>query len=316
MKQAIINQIKASHGIILGAHANPDGDAVGALIGMATLCGFLHIPYQILLEKIPSDFSELLSEVEVSSEPTIPYDTFISVDCGDQGRLGIYEKAFESAVHTINIDHHSTNTYFAELNEVRIVAATCELVYELIAFAGCPLTPHLAASLYTGILTDTGGFMHSSTTPATHEIVAQLLTCPFDFTKVYYEQMYAMSERAVRMESIAVGHMKKLDRLPCYMAHVTLEEMATVGADKEDLGSIVSKIKNIRGCELAVFLYPLDDSHFKASFRSNAPIDVAKLASYFNGGGHVRAAGATLCGSLETVYGQIEEAIKELIMKG
>ena len=316
MKQAIINQIKASHGIILGAHANPDGDAVGALIGMATLCDFLHMPYQILLEKVPTDFSGLLSEVVVASKPTIAYDTFISVDCGDKGRLGIYENAFDSAVHTINIDHHSTNTYFAELNEVRSCAASCELIFELIEFARCPLTPHLAASLYTGLLTDTGGFMHASTTPSTHEVVAKLLACPFDFTKVYYEQMYATSERAVRMESIAISHMKKLENIPCYMAYVTLEEMEMVGAGKEELGNIVSKIKNIRGCEIAVFLYPLDDSHYKVSFRSNAPFDVASLASIFGGGGHVRAAGATLGGSLEVVYAQIEDAVKALIMKG
>lgn len=316
MKQAIINQIKASHGIVLGAHTNPDGDAVGALIGMATLCGFLHIPHQILMEKIPSDFEHLLADMNVSSEVTLPFDTFISVDCGDEGRLGIYEEAFHKAVHTINIDHHRTNTYFAELNDVKEVAASCELVYELITLADCPLTPHLASSLYTGILTDTGGFMHSSTTPATHEIAARLLECPFDFTKLYYEQIYARSEVAVRMEAVAIGHLEKMVQYPFYLAYVTAEEMAQYEATKEDLGGIINRIKNIRGCEVAVFFYPVSDTQYKVSFRSNPPVDVAELASRFGGGGHIRAAGATMEGSLEQVMEQVKEALRSAVMKG
>ena len=313
MKQAIINQIKASKGIVIGAHTNPDGDAVGALIGMATLCGFLHIPYQILIEKVPERFTAVFEGINYDSKPTIEYDTFISVDCGDEKRLGEFEEAFEKAVHTINIDHHGTNTYFAELNEVKVVASSCEIVYEILMKAECPLTPKLAASLYTGILTDTGGFMHSSTTAKTHEIVMQLMAIPFDFTKIYYEQMYAQTEIAVKMEGIAISHLERMTQFPSYITYVTADEMAEVGATKEDLGSIVSKVKNIRGCEVAVFIYPLDEMHYKVSFRSNPPVDVAALASHFGGGGHIRAAGATIEGSLDEVIDMIKEALRDTV---
>ena len=321
MKETIINQIKSAKGIVLGAHTNPDGDAMGALVGMATLCGFLHIPHQILLEKIPQDFEDLLVGMPVSLETTIDYDTFISVDCGDIERLGKFQEDFHKADVTINIDHHGTNTFFAQYNEVqRNAAASCEVVYDLICLAGCPLTEPLARSLYTGILTDTGGFMHSSTSARTHEIVAKLMQIPFPFTKIYYKHLYEQSKTAVLMEAIAIGHMQQLWDKPYYITFVTLEEMAQKGATKEDLGGIVSHIKNIKGCDLATFIYPLDENHYKVSFRSNPPYDVAQLASQLGGGGHMRAAGATVEGNFEEVMNRIQEALRQVpldeMMKG
>ncbi len=313
MKETILSQIKSAKGIMLGAHTNPDGDAMGALVGMATLCGFLHIPYQILLEKIPQDFEDLLENSSFSLEPTLDYDTFICVDCGDKGRLGKFEGCFEKASVTINIDHHGTNTYFAQYNEVqKNASASCEIVYDFITLAKCPLTEGLARSLYTGILTDTGGFMHSSTTSRTHEIVAELMRVPFPFTKIYYKHLYEKSKISALMEAIAMGHMKQLWDKPYYMTYVTLEEMQAQGAGKEDLGAIVSSVKNIKGCDLAVFIYPIDDNHFKVSFRSNPPYDVAALAARFGGGGHIRAAGVTIEGHFEEVMGIMEQALKQV----
>ncbi|MBP3889168.1 MAG: bifunctional oligoribonuclease/PAP phosphatase NrnA [Cellulosilyticum sp.] len=313
MKDTILSQIKSAKGIILGAHTNPDGDAVGALVGMATLCGFLHIPHQILLEKIPHEFEDLLENMPVAHEASISYDTFISVDCGDLERLGKFQKDFEKAEVTINIDHHGTNTFFAQYNEVqRNASATCEIVYDLICLADCPLTEVLARSLYTGILTDTGGFMHSSTTPRTHEIVAGLMRIPFPFTKVYYKHLYEKSKTATMMEAIAMSHMEQLWDKPYYMTYVTAQEMAIQDATKEDLGAIVSSVKNIKGCDLAIFMYPLDETHYKVSFRSNPPYDVAALSVGLGGGGHIRAAGATIEGHFEEAVARIHEALKQV----
>lgn len=313
MKLTILKQVKAAKGIMLGAHTNPDGDAMGSLVGMATLCGFLHIPYQILLEKIPRDFEDLLEHVEVSFEPTIEYDTFVSVDCGDVDRLGLFKESFEKAQTTINIDHHGTNTFFATYNEVqKNASATCEIIYDLITLAECPLTESLARSLYTGILTDTGGFMHSSTTPRTHEIISQIMKVPFPFTKIYYKHMYEKTKTTAMMEAVAMTHMKQLWDKPYYMTYVTLEEMEMQGATKEDLGSIVSHIKNIKGCDLAIFVYPQDANHYKASFRSNPPYDVSSLAASLGGGGHIRAAGVTVEGHFEEVMDILEEALRQV----
>lgn len=313
MKETIINQIREAKGIILGAHTNPDGDAVGALVGMATLCGFLHIPYQIVVEKIPQDFEDLLQGMNVSTEATLAHDTFISVDCGDAGRLGKFQEVFDQADITINIDHHGTNTFFAQYNEVqKQAAASCEIIYEIIKLARCPLTESLVRSLYTGILTDTGGFMHSSTSAHTHEIVAELMKVPFPFTKIYYKNMYEKSKCAAQMEAIAIARMEQLWDKPYYLTYVTTEEMQQHEVGKEDLGGIVSSLKNIKGCDLAIFIYPLDELHCKVSFRSNPPYDVASLAAQFGGGGHIRAAGATLDGTIKSSVDSIKQALKQV----
>lgn len=312
MNQAIIDQIKIAQGIVLGAHTNPDGDAVGALVGMASLCRFLQVPYQILLEKIPTAFENLLEGIVVSEEATIPFDTFICVDCGDTRRLGHYESLFHEAQTTINIDHHATNQGFGTLDLVKThAAASCEIVYEIIKAAGCPIDADLARALYTGLLTDTGGFMHTSTTSHTLRVVADLLEVSFDFNQIYYKQLYEQTEVALLMEGVAINHLEKLAQKPFYMTYVTQEEMIAKGAKQEDLGAIVSQIKNIQGCEVAAFLYPLDEAHIKVSFRSNAPYDVAALASQIGGGGHVRAAGATLTASMQ----EAQQIIKMMLEK-
>ena len=310
MKNKIINAIKVSKGIILGAHINPDGDAVGALVGMATLCGFLHIPYQVMLEKKPEKFNEILEGIEISNTATIDYDTFISVDCGDIDRLGKYKGLFNEAQVTINIDHHETNTFFGDLNEVQIDASSsCEVVYELIEVAHAPLTETLVSALYTGIITDTGGFMHTCTRARTHQIVAELLKVPFDFTKIYYNHLVAKSEISMVMEAVAISHLTKLNHKGMYLTYITVEEMQEKGATIEDLENIVSQVKNIKGCEVAIFIYPIEEGKYKVSFRSNAPYNVAQFATTFGGGGHVRAAGATLSGTLEQVIGHVKSTL-------
>lgn len=313
MKASIINQMKASKGIMIGVHMHSDGDAIGAIVGMAALCAFLSIPYQILLETIPRDFEELLHDLPVSSKATIAYDTFICLDCGDAERLGVFEETFRKAETTINIDHHETNTLFAQYNEVqKNAAASCEIVYEIIRLAECPLTERLAESLYVGILTDTGGFMHSNTTSKTHEVVAELMQVSFPFTKIYSKYLYEKPKTAALMEAQAILRMEQLCNKPYYFTYVTEAEMRKVGALKEDLGGIVSRIKEIRGCDLAIFLYPLDDTHYKVSFRSNPPYDVARLAMQFGGGGHVRAAGATLEGDFEEIVAKLRQTLCQI----
>ncbi len=308
MKEKIVEVLKLSKGVVLGAHVNPDGDAIGALVGMGHLCAFLSIPYTILLDSVPKVYQKLLDGVCVSDKISYPYDTFVSLDCGDIERLGKFAIYFKEAKTTINIDHHVTNSRFATYNEICPEASSsCEVVFDLIKVANCPLTLSIATSLYTGIVTDTGGFMHSCTSPHTHQVASELLAFDYDFSTLYYSLLYERTEVEAKIEAVAILNASRYEQM--VITYVTQEEMDRFGATKEDLSSIVSAIKAIKGCELAVFIYPIGVDVYKVSFRSNPPIDVAMLASKFNGGGHVRAAGATLYGSLENVQSQIEEAI-------
>ena len=314
MQKKIIDAIKKANGIMLGAHVNPDGDAIGSLVGMATLCGFLHIPYTVLLEVVPTSFEDLLESIHVANQVDQTYDTFIALDCGDASRLGIYEEVLKKATTTICIDHHMTNMGYGDYNLIRSEASsTCEIMTELISEAGCPLTPALARALYTGIVTDTAGFMHDCTSSNTHKMAAKLLSVPFDFTSVCYHMLYETSEAAARLQAAAIGHLKKYHDGKVLFSYLTVEDIKNAEALRQDLGEIITYIKNIKGCLVAGLIYPSDEDAYKLSLRCSAPYDVAQVAASFGGGGHIRAAGATIKGTLQEVSSQVEEKIKAML---
>lgn len=310
----IINKIRSSKHVLLAAHENPDGDAVGSLVGMANLCVGLNVPYTIIIEKVPEEYVFLTEHVQMSEHFEGVYETFIALDCGDLERLKEAKKYFEKAEITINIDHHETNPYFAHFNYVeKHASSTSELVFNLIEAAGISLNNEAARAIYAGIVTDTGGFMHSSTRPSTHIAASKLLQIPFDFTAVYYQLIHQKTETTIKLQAVAIYHLTKLFQQKVFLSYLSEEDLETHGATREDASSIVSYIKNIKGCEVAAFIYPSSKlGCYKLSLRANAPYNVAEIAALFGGGGHKRASGATIEGDLEAVINKIKDGLAHL----
>lgn len=307
MLNDVLNAIKEAKNILLAAHVHPDGDAMGALVGMAYLCEYYQIPYCILAENIPEEYNYLIKELTIKSEYKSEYDTFISLDCGDPQRLGDYEIYFKRANTTINIDHHETNNSFGNYNYVeKEASSTSELIFNLIEEAKMPLTLSVAEAIYTGLVTDTGGFMHSCTQPSTHRVAAKLLEVPFDFSTLYYTLIHQKSEKTIVLQCIAIEHMMKLCQGKVYLSYLTQEDFDNKKATREDASSIVTYLKNIKGCEIAILLYPDKEGTYKMSLRSSAPYNVAEIATHFGGGGHIRAAGATIKGELIPIIEDIK----------
>jgi phosphoesterase RecJ-like protein len=312
MIKEIIDVVKHSQHILLAAHVSPDGDAMGALVGVANICSFLEIPYTVLVEQVPEEYAFITQNICIKDQFEGFYDTVISLDCGDVARLGKYKAYFERAKTTINIDHHETNNGFAKYNYVKKDASsTCELIFNIIELAQIPLTQSIVQAIYTGLVTDTGGFMHSCTQPSTHIAVAKLLTVPFDFSTIYYKLIHQKTEKTIGLQSMAVSHLTKLCDGKVFLSYITEKDLEAYQASREDASSIVSYIKNIIGCEVAVFIYPGKEvGAYKISLRSNAPYNVAEFAAHFNGGGHIRAAGATIEGTLEAVVEKVKSHLK------
>ncbi|MGL6174222.1 MAG: DHH family phosphoesterase [Cellulosilyticaceae bacterium] len=309
----IIDSIKASKHILMGAHVSPDGDAISSLVGMAGICKFFHIPYTILIEEIPNKYDYLVQQVNIQQHYEGQYDTFISLDCGDLQRLGEYETYFNKAELTINIDHHHTNPDFAQLNYVqKDGSSTSELVFNLIEQAEVPITEEIAKAIYTGIVFDTGGFMHSSTKPSTHLIAAKLLEIPIDYSLIYHHIIHARTLKTIQMQGVVAKNISVLSERKIYISYVTEEEMKKYEANKSDIEGIVNYIKDIEGVCVAAFVYPLEEDKYKLSLRSIAPYDVAAICQTFGGGGHIRAAGATLVGKLEDVLEQVKMSLMNL----
>ena len=312
MKLVLGDILKGKRRAALGGHVRPDGDCVGSCLGLYMYLKeqYPEIETDVYLEIVPEAFRMISCTDEVKTQVVEDdvYDLFICLDCGDSGRLGFAEKLFENAKKTVCIDHHVSNGAFADWNYIEPDASsTSELVYKLLDRE--KISRRTAEALYMGIAHDTGVFQYSCTSPETMEIAADLMRKGIDgseiIDKTYYEKTYVQNQILGRalLESMLI-----LDKR-CIVSVVRQKEMKFFQAVPADLEGIVSQLRQTKGVEVAMFLHETAPQQFKVSLRSKGKVDVSRIAGYFGGGGHVRAAGVTMKGSsydvINNITGQI-----------
>lgn len=306
--------LEGKQSVALGGHVRPDGDCVGSTMGLYLYLkeNFPQIETDLYLESVPEAYSMIRHTDEVKSE--LPegkiYDLFICMDCGDLQRLGFSQKLFIESKQTACIDHHVSNEAFADVNYiVPDASSTSELVYNLLDYDKMSL--ETAEALYMEIAHDTGIFRYSCTSPETMEAAAQLMRKGVDTAKItdrtYYEKTYIQNQILGKalLESIMV-----LDQR-CIVSVVRLKEMEFFKAKPSDLEGIVSQMRQTKGVEVAMFLHETASQTFKVSLRSKEQVDVSSIAKYFGGGGHVRAAGVTMKGSVHDVINNLTALIEK-----
>lgn len=304
--------LDAAHTIAIGGHVRPDGDCVGASMG---LYWYIKEKYpekevDVYLEKIPGNFTFLKGTENIRHEigEKKDYDLFVCLDCRSLDRLDFSAPLFEGAAHTMCIDHHMGGQSFAETEHVvPDASSTSELVYDLMEkeFVGI----HSAEAIYLGIVHDTGVFQYPCTSPSTHRAAAELLSKGVDAPKIiretYYEKTYAQHQVLGRalLESIVFLDGK------CIASYIRKREMNFYGVDRSDLEGIANQLRNTTGVEVAIFMDEISPNVYKVSLRSGDLVDVSVIARYFGGGGHKRAAGFTLAGTpydvINNLSGQI-----------
>lgn len=296
----------------ISGHIRPDGDCVGSCLGMSLYIkkNYPDIKVSIFLEKIPPELmfikdAELVDNTFTANEES--FDLFIALDCGKE-RLGDAEKFFDNAKQTVNIDHHVSNPGTGDVNYIVPTASSaCELVYDVLDKD--KLDVEIAKALYTGMVTDTGVFKYSNTSPKTMKVAAELIGYGFDFGSlidhVFYEKTYLQNQILGRalLESMLV-----LDGR-CIVSVISKQTMDFYGASSNDLDGIVSQMLLTIGVDCSLFMYEISPLEYKVSLRSNGAVDVAKIAGLFGGGGHVRAAGCTVNGTCHDVINNIVKYI-------
>ena len=291
----------------LSVHQFPDGDAVGAAYAFAFFLKGMGAEARVLFDGYNGRYDFLAgSEFVCSGDYAAPApDVFISLDAASKERLG--EKAAAAlgrAPKTLNIDHHVSNTRFAETNVVVPGASsTCEIVYNILDKLGA-LSLEIASALYAGIIFDTGGLMHSSVTPDTLNAVSRLVALGIPFNRIYKNTLRSHTLVEAKIFGTALGN---LAQSPCgrlSWTHVTPGELKAAGAKKSDLENVAEYMLNIKGTEISVLFVEKDPDDIKLSFRS-VSADVNKLAAVFGGGGHVNAAGASVKGKLAEVMSAV-----------
>ena len=238
------------------------------------------------------------------------YDLCICLDSSDEERLGDFKSCFDRSAKTICIDHHITNCGYAQENVIDGHASSaCEVVYGQLDESR--ISKRVAECIYTGIIHDTGVFKYSNTSRKTMEIAGKMMEKGIDFGTIidgsFYKKTYMQSQILGRalLESITF-----LDGR-CIFSVVRKKDMDFYGVDKSDLDGIVDQLRVIDGIECAIFLYETGIHQFKVSLRSNSIVDVSRIAAYFGGGGHVRAAGCTMSGSVHDVVNNLSAHIAE-----
>ena len=298
--------------VILG-HVNPDGDCVGSCLAVYNYIKEWDSSRAVTvrLERVPSKFSYLSGfdaiETEAGEET---YDLCICLDSSDEERLGDFKSCFDRSAKTICIDHHITNCGYAQENVIDGHASSaCEVVYGQLDESR--ISKRVAECIYTGIIHDTGVFKYSNTSRKTMEIAGKMMEKGIDFGTIidgsFYKKTYMQSQILGRalLESITF-----LDGR-CIFSVVRKKDMDFYGVEKSDLDGIVDQLRVIDGIECAIFLYETGIHQFKVSLRSNSIVDVSRIAAYFGGGGHVRAAGCTMSGSVHDVVNNLSAHIAE-----
>ena len=311
-KLNLLEECRDARSIVISGHIRPDGDCIGSCMAMYLYLkkALADAEITVCLEK-PADIFNCIKDIEKidSRFSAKTPDVFIALDC-ESSRLGEAEALFEKAKKRINIDHHVSNKLgCGDVNYVMPgLSSTAELVYELIDKSY--MDEELAKAIYIGIIHDTGIFKYSNTSPKTMQIAADLLEYEFDFPAIidetFYEKTYVQNQLLGRalLESIMFMDGK------CIVSAINQKILSFYNAKPGDLDGIINQLRIIKGVECAIFMYETGNQEYKVSLRSCNYIDVSKVASYFGGGGHVRAAGCNMSGTFHDVVNNISKQIE------
>jgi len=310
----LIKMVEQAQTVAILGHVRPDGDCIGSALG---LLNYLQEQYpqktiQVYLEKPAKKFSYLLHFDSISQEldPELVYDLCICLDSGDVERLGPYAVYLEHAKESICLDHHITNGGFAKVNVVEAqVSSTCEVLYSFLD--DDKISRATAECFYTGIIHDTNVFKNSNTSAKTMEVAGRMMTKGINFGKIiddsFFHKTYVQNQILGRalLESITIL------QGACIFSAVRLKDMKFYGVDCSDLDGIVDQLRVTEGVECAIFLHETENHVYKVSMRSNNYVDVSAIAAYFGGGGHIRAAGCNMAGSLYDVVNNLSSHIED-----
>jgi phosphoesterase RecJ-like protein len=319
--QRLARELVPGRRVALSTHINADGDGCGSETALARLLTgrgmIVHIvnptPWPDLFDFLLDDDVDDRSREGAAALKSI--DLLIVLDISDVKRLGTLAETVRAlTVPKLVIDHHIASPEDRAGDFVladTTACATGEMVYDLAKELGYDITPRVARSLYTAILTDTGGFRFSNTTPRCHAVAADLLAAGVNPEEMY-QRVYASAPvgrlrlLAEVLQTLGVDEQKGLSWLT--MSAGALERHKV---RQEDLDGIVEHARSVAGTRMAVFFRDLGHGKVKVSFRSTGTVDVNAFARRFGGGGHARASGALVAGAIDDVRERVLAAARE-----
>ncbi len=312
----VIEKIKNARSVAVIPHINEDPDALGSCCAFASVLrsmGKTAVIYisgavEKRLDFIGGDY------VIYDMKKKYSHDLCACLDCGDIKRLGNREKLFDEIGNSINIDHHSTNTYFADANHVDgNAAAAAEILYTLFDEMGVKMNSEIARYLYIAIASDTGSFKYCNVSPKTMRVAAELLEYDFDNSEVSRRLFDCESLNGALISAEVTTGIRSYKGGKIRVVSVSDELYKKYNLEVKDVPNMVDIPRRIDGTEVAVCIKSQDGT-MRINLRSNGDADVSKTAVKFGGGGHPRAAGCSIdAETIEEAEKLIVEALKEVV---
>jgi phosphoesterase RecJ-like protein len=312
--------IESATKIVITAHDRPDGDAIGATLGLARILReqgkMCYLTGCEPVSEIDQQFlygdayAPIPEDVKPADEDTL----LICLDCGSAERAVVVPEWLAAGGRVLNVDHHHSNTMFGEVNEVDAQASSSsELVMRLADAAGWAVPESAAEVLWLGLVCDTGRFTYENSSPAALACAARLMECGAKPWEVGGKLYQSKSEEKVRIEARAASTLEFYydGRLAC--VSLSQQDFDEFGCGTDVAGDVVNIPRSIRGVEISFFFYEMNGgAETKLSIRSAEPFDATVLAKRFDGGGHKRAAGCSLPVSLDDAKREAFAAVEEL----
>ena len=309
---SIARLIAESNDFTLIMHVSPDGDAIGSACALRLALMAMGKRVQAVCD---GDVPRIYRFLEGAEDIIKPNDAritsaAIAVDCADEGRMGAADEIFAQAKHTANIDHHVTNTMFAQHNAVEAhAAAAAEVVKKLIEQLDADFGADIATCLFCGLVTDTGNFAYSNTTPDTLFAAGELLQRGADNALINRAVYRSAPVSKRRMLGLGLIKAEYLHGGKVAVCKLTLADFDRFNARDEDCEGIIDNLRDVENVEIAMLIREKEPNVYKVSMRAKEYANVCAVAERYGGGGHRLAAGCTVRGELDALAAELTEAL-------
>ena len=311
----ILEEIKKANSIVIVTHESPDGDAIGSSLAMELALRSIGKKSDIIIPEYPRIFNFLPNAKNVKEKSDLKkYDLAISLDCTDLRRINGKEY-FEEAKRTIVIDHHGTNSMYGDINFVNPVApACCEILVGMFTYFNIDINQEIGTCILTGIITDTGGFKYQSVTAETFEFTAELLRKGVNVSEIYQTALETRTMANFQLLKKTLNRMEILENGKVTFTYITNQDETEVNAEPGDHEGLVEIGRDIEGVEISILLRQKDnEDKYKVSMRSKNYVNVSDLCYIFGGGGHPKAAGCLVQGTVEQIKEKLLREIRKVL---
>ena len=315
--EQILESLRDARTVCIVGHIRPDGDCIGSQLGLALALESAGKEVTVWNEDVVPDKLRFLDPDKRIRKPASgrQFDVVVATDCAAFDRLGRCSEHITERGRFINIDHHASNTKYADLNWVSPrEPSTGELIFDLCQWAGWKITRQMANCLFTAVSTDTGSFQYATTTPETLQTAASLVESGAELGRICQEvyQSYPLTRVKLLRHVYSKFRLTHSDRT-CYF-WLRRRDYTYAGASTEESEGLIDHIRAIDGVEVALAFEEVTEDQTRVSLRSKNPhVDVAAIAQSFGGGGHKAAAGARITGNPVGVQRRLLSAVKKAL---